>query len=366
MTADSLDRFGGWTAVQAAATGFFRVEEVADRWWFITPEGHGFLSLGVNHIDSSALKYPDNHAVWKGRFGDEETFLKHGVYRDLSGWGFNTIGWSQEVVVPGRTHTPPWRHHQYRWAGLPYCHLLPFSEMELWNKYPRYPDVFSTEFADWCDYVARASCADMADDPFLIGYFYADVPAWGGHPGGQQWPGAAEGDAAGQPADLLHIAQRYYQTIHDAVRRYDPNHLLLGDRYEGRAPLPKVVLDAMAPTVDVVSMQYFPPLDGLLDLVQEWHGATGKPVLLADSAFHLHNRRMTIAGQAERGRLYAEWTERCFQVPCFIGWHWCAYIENLCRRAGLKDRFDEPYGEAIGPMSEANRRVYRVATGTRA
>ena len=39
--------FGGTTRVHAEATGFFRVEAIDARWWFITPDGHGFLSLGV-------------------------------------------------------------------------------------------------------------------------------------------------------------------------------------------------------------------------------------------------------------------------------------------------------------------------------
>src|SRR6201999_255202 len=29
------------------------------------------------------------------------------------------------------------------------------------------------------------------------------------------------------------LAERYYQLVHDAIRRYDANHLILGDRYLG-------------------------------------------------------------------------------------------------------------------------------------
>lgn len=365
MKDNQFDKFGGLKIVLSRGTGFFRVEKVGRRWWFITPEGHGFLSLGVNHIDSSALKYSDNLHAWREKYGDEETFLKKAVHRDLTEWGFNTVGWAQEVVVRGRTHTPIWRHDQYHWAGLPYCHLLPFTEIEMWNNYPRFPDVFSAEFEEWCDYTARASCADMADDPYLIGYFYSDVPAWGAHRTGLHWAGRLDlGKPEGQ-AELKRLAARYYQVIHDAIRRYDKNHLLLGDRYNGQALLPEIVLEAMAPTVDVLSIQHFPPLDPFLEKMPRWHEITGKPVINADCAFPMRTGGRVHAGgvamQAERGRLYAEWAEKCFRLPFFIGWHWCAYIENTCRCAGLKDRFDQPYGDAIRPMHAFNKRVYEVA-----
>ena len=87
--------------------------------------------------------------------------------------------------------------------------------------------------------------------------------------------------------ELQRIATRYYQVTHDAIRRYDPNHLILGDRYNGQGPLPEAVLEAMVPTVDVLSIQHFPPIDRFVSLSSEWHRRTGKPVVNADVAFHV-------------------------------------------------------------------------------
>src|SRR3990172_4399635 len=42
------DKFGGWKEITSKETGFFRVEQIDGRWWFITPEGNGFISKGVN------------------------------------------------------------------------------------------------------------------------------------------------------------------------------------------------------------------------------------------------------------------------------------------------------------------------------
>ena len=45
-----LDRFGGWTGVTSKATGFFRVEKIDGRWWFIDPDGNAFIEpLGDSH-----------------------------------------------------------------------------------------------------------------------------------------------------------------------------------------------------------------------------------------------------------------------------------------------------------------------------
>ncbi len=362
------DRFGGCAEIRSEATGFFRVEEVEGRWWFITPDGHGFLSLGVNHIDSSCLKYPDNVHVWKEKYGDERSFCERGVHQDLEDWGFNTVGWSQEVHVAKRTHTFPWRHDQYRWVGMPYCHAIPFTEMEMWNKYPRFPDVFSREFEHWCDFQARHCCADMANDPMLIGYFYSDIPSWSTsrYRNDKGWSGMFDLESASGRAEFHKMATRYYQVTHDAVRKYDTNHLILGDRYDGQAPLPEVVLEVMIPTVDVLSIQHFPPLDDFIPLSEAWHRLTNKPVVNADVAFHVRafgrENPHGIKTQRERGENYVRWAGECFAQSFMIGWHWCGYIENRCREAGLKDRFDEPQTDAVDLIRDFNTRLYHRVT----
>jgi hypothetical protein len=44
------DTYHGWTGVQLAATGRFRVEQVEGLWWFVAPDGHAFFSAGVNNV----------------------------------------------------------------------------------------------------------------------------------------------------------------------------------------------------------------------------------------------------------------------------------------------------------------------------
>ena len=59
-----FDQFGGWAGRRFEATGFFRVEK-GDRWWLVTPEGHAFLSWGINHLYPDLWKQDYNREAWK-------------------------------------------------------------------------------------------------------------------------------------------------------------------------------------------------------------------------------------------------------------------------------------------------------------
>ena len=46
--------YGGFLRTSAKATGFFRVEQIDGRWWFVCPDGHLFFSTGVNGVGTAA------------------------------------------------------------------------------------------------------------------------------------------------------------------------------------------------------------------------------------------------------------------------------------------------------------------------
>jgi len=331
---------------------FFTVDQRGGHWWFISPEGRPFFSLGMNHLDSATLRYPETVALWREKYGnDQRRWLRESVAPDLQAWGFNTIGWTQEVVLRGEAmhrHSPSFSYEEYQWAGMPYCHMLPFIELHQWECETRHPDIFSTDFADWCDYVARRDCARMADDPKLIGYFYTDCPAWT-HARKPHLKGPLfDPDLLATPAgrrQLADLAERYYRITRDAVRRYDPNHLILGDRYEGAAALPDEVLAAAAQHVDVLSFQFFADQSAICPAFECWHEQTGLPILLADSC----------APGRDAAR-YAPMLRALRELPCCVGFHYCgAYLKNRVRAEGFRSERDEPDEALTAPVREANR-----------
>jgi hypothetical protein len=344
-----------------AGSGFFQIRRFGERWLLATPEGEPFFTIGLNHIDPATLRYAENVAIWREKYGGSmERWLKEAVRPDLKRWGFNTVGWVQEVVT--RTHTNH-RHsrnftfQEYQWLGMPYCHMLPFADFHQWEAETRHPKLSSEDFEAWCDYVARAHCAQFAHDPKLIGYFYIDCPTWVHTRRENEWKGPlfdpAKLDTESGRRELFELASRYYQVTHDAIRRYDKNHLILGDRYEGRAPLPEEVVKAAVPYVDVLSFQHFSRTEQICGDLERWHNFSGKPVLLADASRH---RTRPDGSKGHDPAWYRETMTALSELPGCVGFHLCgAYLRNRCRGRGLRDEQEAPDEQAIPAITRANR-----------
>lgn len=355
------------TGAKFMSGNYFTVGRRGDHWWFIDPGGHPFFSLGMNHIDSATLRYPENIHIWRGKYGNnQERWLRKAVGPDLRGWGFNTIGWCQEVVIRGETihrHSRNWTFEEYQWADMPYCHLLPFTEAHQWEVETRYPDVFSEDFAEWCDCVAREQCARLADDPKLIGYFYCDCPQWAHatHPKRKgPWFDPERLNTEAGRRDLQSMAERYYTVTRDAIRRYDPHHLILGDRFEANAFLPEEVLRAALPYVDVLSFQYFRDVKTITGRFQEIHALTGKPILLADACVPGRD-----TGATEQTSRYPAMLRTLRELPCCVGWHYCgAYLKNRSRHAGFLGEDEQPVNPGfIAAVRKANRETTKWVAG---
>jgi len=341
--------------------GFFRTAQRHGRWWLVAPEGEVFFSLGLNHIDSSPLRYPEAGDLWRRKYANSmERWLQESVRPDLLAWGFNSVGWVQEVVTRGLTnhrHSPSFTFEEYQWLDLPYCHLLDFADFHQWEVETRHPDLFSKDFEDWCDYVARSQCGRLAEDRKLIGYFYIDCPTWVHVRPGNEWKGPLfdperlKTDSG--RAELSRLATRYYQLTHDAVRRYDRNHLILGDRYEAMAPIAEEVLLAARPFVDVFSFQDFGPVEKIRADLARFAELVDKPVLLADSAGSLKLPDGTLRNDPKK---YRHTLEALREVPACVGFHLCgAYLRNRARNRGLRGPNEEPDREALAGITAANR-----------
>ncbi|MCZ6675330.1 MAG: hypothetical protein O7C75_20565 [Verrucomicrobia bacterium] len=201
--------------------------------------------MGLNHIDPATLRYPENIHIWRGQYGNSmERWLRESVAPNLKDWGFNCLGWNQEIITRDPTNHRLSRHftyEEYQWLGMPYCHQLPFADFHQWEAETKHPDFFSSGFAAWCDHVAREHCVPLANDSKLIGYFYIDCPTWLHDREINHWKGPIfdekKLDSQAGRDELRVLTAQYYKVTHDAVRLYDPNHLILGDRYEANAPL---------------------------------------------------------------------------------------------------------------------------------
>ncbi|WP_038501617.1 hypothetical protein [Rhodoluna lacicola] len=356
---------------------FFSVGQTKNgNWSFIDPEGKPFVSLGVNHIDDSDLRYPHNVEVWDAKYGSRQNW-ERAVVQDLTSLNFNTIGWTCQYISGGWGEALDWfgdpvdLGHSYPWpdqdlleANMPYVVQIRVQEIEDWNGHPAYRDVYSEDFAKYADWIARRMTSDHKNSTNLIGYFLVDIPGWIPHAAGRFWPGFEGLSKAEHDEKLFDVAKTYYKIITEAIRRYDPNHLILGDRYNGNKGIPEVVLQAMVDHVDVLSVQYFTgksaeEYETMISDLRGWHEITGKPVLIADignwvpTEMNPH-RTSDMSTHDERGQDYAYGLSRIMSEPWIIGWHWCGFIENLGRGWGMKDPQDNFYTAMTDKMAKAN------------
>jgi hypothetical protein len=151
------------------------------------------------------------------------------------------------------------------------------------------------------------------------------------------------------------LAQRYYQVVHDAIRRYDSNHLILGDRYARHCP--DVVAKAAGPYVDVVSTNLDWPdaTDGYLPsgYLRNLHRVTGKPVLLTEYYVAARENRsgnknsgnifLTVETQKDRTAAVETRLKRLAGQPYVVGAHWFRFADEPTH-GRLKDGEDYNFG----------------------
>ncbi len=345
---------------QKDAEGFFTIGQKGGQWWFLTPDDRQpFFSLGLNHMDPASLRYPENTHIWREQYGGSALrWIRESVAPNLDSWGFNTVGWVQEVTVRQWRHSRPFTVDEYRALEMPFCHLIPFTESHQWEKHTIHFDFRSAEWAEWADYVARSHCGALRKERNLIGYFYSDCPTWTHDRPQNEWRGPIFDpdllETAAGRRELTELARTYYQTTHDAIRRYDPHHLLLGDRYEANAPIAEQVVQTAVPLVDVLSFQDF--RDPIRHL-EHWHQSTDKPVLLADSA-RVRRTPSESGFVPNDGEWYQEIVDALFTQPGCMGVHLCgAYQRNKARRRGLLDEMENPDSEHVDRIRATNQRV---------
>lgn len=165
-----------------AGAGFASIEQRDGVWWFVSPSGKPFVSIGLNHVVAEFLLLPPNKQATLERYGADfvdgagrlnstgagaKRWMNE-VLADMRDWRFNTLGmhtpWPTLAALPRTNvyHLPSIRAARIDGAS---------GSVEK-------PDVFSEDFAARAEAAAKAVCANCARDPFVLGYCYCDLPHW--------------------------------------------------------------------------------------------------------------------------------------------------------------------------------------------
>ncbi len=183
--------------ISTTRTGFVGVEEIDGVWWFTSPSGEPFLSLGVNHVEPHLWMGPYNleHTVGRygsdfvhpdGRFNSEGAAAKKWINRQVQvcrRLGFNTFAKHTHPSIPSQLY----RDQIYYVASF---NAVPLSIWQKAKGEADMPDVFSEDFERFLRQKVRNVCNEHRDSRNLLGYLYVDIPEWETN----QSPGSKEHD----------------------------------------------------------------------------------------------------------------------------------------------------------------------------
>jgi hypothetical protein len=404
-------QYGGYKDTHARATGFFRIEKMNDRFWFVDPDGHLFFSTGVTCINawcdtpfekradifkSMPPAFTDSRKTGTfsdskllGRKGDKSFYTwnlyrRFGTdwYRDwldltvrrLDNWGLNTIGkWSDPELE--NTHRKAYVLFLRGWG-------IESGIMGM-------PDIYASDYKRKIDSAAAVQCGSRKDDPYLLGYLVGQEPPWAHREilltdailSGPETPIQSELkkhlSAADTPerrkAFVYNTYSNFLNLVHAAIHKYDANHLILGVGFAGTAP--DEIIKTSRRCFDAFSFTDFSYTANLGE-VQKIYELTGLPVIIGEFHFGTPGRGLS-AGLVqtrtleERGVAYRYYVENTAVHPAVIGIHWFQWTDQPATgrmdgenyNTGLIDITDRPYSELIGAIRETNKRLLNVHSG---
>ncbi|MDP6761873.1 MAG: hypothetical protein QF860_03275, partial [Planctomycetota bacterium] len=349
----------------------------------------------------------------------------------LLGWSFNsiaylsTIGWteSRDMWTDTRLYTR---------IEMPYTATIFFvahgdidyaveNDGYVYEE-ERYPDVWSDDWFEKADLRAEKVCGRVAADPFLLGYYMGSEPAFqyttrGGWidrligleedaPGKQQWVelmaelyadaddfnavyedslgwsivdfddlydvtdlGLVKPDAA---AFMFRIADRYGSVTKAKTRKYDPEGILFGPRFDcSKDNVSKTVLDALEPYTDAWC---FNDYGERMDTWDDVYAFYGKPVLISEFTYLGDDTGFNnapyprVPDQRARGTAYRDRVTKVAARDYTVGIYFHAYYDHgpdgRWRNWGLVDPIlDEPYGDMIQHVVPTNELVFELHRG---
>ena len=376
------DKYGGALSLPGNKTGWFRVQEIQGRWYFVTPEGHAFFSLGVTHaVECVRL---DELNLFETRYGKSEDRLADFFLAKFKEWGYNSSGYGPLQAMESR---------------IPYVATI-------WTEGPRSfsagersrnSDVFDPAVQQRLRRRVRAAAARHVDNRYCLGYVFIDLPVWHPQPRrGESYcdflrrldPGAPgrrayedfvaqrreNNQAPDDEAFLNQIADAYYTCVVGELRRYDTHHLILGDRLMALPErTPDSILGTAARHVDVISFQPMGTRTLLRDYIDRVYRLTGKPVLLADVNTMTRRPAKDEADTTAYERSAGEHTQAYYLDAAgsnyCIGIHRCTVRDYQpwnpqYHRRGLLKADDRPYPILVDYTRRTNENVYQLVYGS--
>ena len=411
-----LDSYGGSKTLKGKATGWFSAQKINGRWWLVSPDGNGMISLGVVHIGQALLQ-----PLFAASYNSDPAAFYKDATDNMRHWGFNSsgygTGWKEKALVMMKEMP----------MMISLEDLLGISRF---SKAPERLDLFDEATRAILAKRIAGHVEPVKNSKNLIGYFYVDLPLWwnpAARKKGNDWATAYRKLAAGAPGKVQYVdfllkryntveavnkaygsgaaeragildeknwsnlrpddstvlsddkafaavvARQYYKICREEIRKLDPNHLLFGDRYAGTdLPGLEEVLKEAAPYIDVVALQPFDKERFNTELYDKVAESTGKPVLFCDFAVNFATEQYpqgmwgSWPTEDKAADVYAEYLSAAFARPYMIGIHRCTYIDlprDKILKQGLIQQDGRPYSRTVQRYAEIHKKLYENLYG---
>jgi len=343
-------------------------------------------------------------ANWIRKYGkpfDQEEFTAE-MIRRVRAWGFNSTGYFSGKV-----------HQAYADHDFPYVAGVGTTAFPPVPGLARAFDPFSEEGVQKFDGRLAVVLSKQVNNPLIVGYFMGNepilediprvVPALkGGQPCkerlvrmlqekygdiavfNQAWKMQAktfaELNTQGLPVttpqareDMKHYTElfvdRLYSVVASTFRKYDKNHLLIGNRLQYGTINDEMVCRVMARYLDVVSFNYYTyAFDN--DFLRKIHGWTGKPMILSEFSWNAPDSGLggvkDLENQEQRGLAYRNYIEQAAALGFVVGIEWYELLDEPVTglwwgrysgphgNNGLIGVTDRPWKEMIKNVAKGN------------
>lgn len=366
-----LSRYGGWKARRHdQGTGFFRVKKINGRWWAIDPEGYLFIHKALNTVTSD-YQNPDQ------------------VYGMLREHGFNGFGcWTwdgttgrvEQNLIKASTvknRIPMAYTPKVSFIGN-YCReRLPKGTRRI--ELPVFDDGFETRAVEYAK-----EFMPYVNDPHVFGYFTDnELPFKTGlqdhlaitDPNDPNYKTAihflkkrgktpATKDQDDVDAYTALIGERYFKVVRDAIRRVDPNHMIIGSRCHSAEKFNQAFMKNAGKYVDVFSANHYNHWGDRRFETRNMSEWSGRPLLFSE--FYVMSsagvKAATGAGytspdQTSRALFYQNYLSTYAESGSVVGFHWFKYGENG-NNTGVVNQKGVFYTELLNSMKQMNKHLY--------
>ena len=419
------------SAFAGETNAFWRVSQDTNGvWWIISPERQATDSSAGEEGGKATFLRGIDHANWNGHYCEA---LKTNPYRDemtkkfdgdrkaweaetlsrLKAWGFNALGAGCSKELRGRGLV----HIEFLAMGQAFCAKGGDYEISKFEGVPgsAFPNVFHPDFATFCDERARKMCASQKNDLSILGYFFDNELAWGAkgasstgmydavakmpqsHPARQTLDAflaerRLSGGAALNGGEIPHeikveflrlAARRYFEIIAAAIRRHDPNHLLLGARFAGLGSAHQVVWEEAGKICDILTFNnypwadldenvvYYSRRDGIkaTDAYALRYSWAKKPMIITEWSFPALDAGLpSSCGAGQRFRTQAERTQATelfartlLALPFMVGYDYFMWVDEPALGISFKFPEDSNYG-LVNERGEPYREITEMFT----